>query len=66
MAFDWVPIKSIALWFTISEILYTWGSVLKTQLIHYNNGDVLRILEPLALFGIASSVNYQICKSEST
>lgn len=56
LIYQWVPVKSIALWFAIFNIWYTWASVLNTQRMHLNNGEVLRALEPCALYGIASSV----------
>lgn len=58
MYYNWIPIKTIALWFTVGQIMYTWGSVCKTHVIHFNNGDTLRIIEPFSLYGLASSVNY--------
>lgn len=57
LRYDWVPARHFLVWFTTFLIVYDILIVVYTVMFHYNNGNYSKILEPLAMVGVTSSVS---------
>lgn len=54
--YSWRPKRSFMHWFTWVLLSCAWFSIIYTVYFHYARGNFKRILEPLAIGGISSSV----------
>lgn len=56
VGYGWKPTRSVMFWLTNILLFVVWFSIVYTGYFHYMHGNLKRILEPLAIIGISSSV----------
>lgn len=56
VSFDWIPQNHFLFYFAYFQLFTAWSSAAYTIILHYLNGNYRRILEPLAIVGLAASV----------
>lgn len=60
IAYNWRWYKKILFWIAVIDLMFCWICMAYTIAMHIRNDDQVRILEPLALSGIAASVSRNI------
>lgn len=55
--YDWIPHKHFMFWVVMSMLALMWLFMFYTQYIYVRSGEIMRIFEVFALYGIAVSVN---------
>lgn len=50
------PVRTFMFWFASFLLFFTWITIIYTVAFHCSNGQYSRVLEPLAISGIAFSV----------
>lgn len=56
VAYDWKPMNYVGFWFTNLVLSSAWFCMIYTLVLHWINADYIKILEPLAIMGVTSSV----------
>lgn len=64
VGYDWIPRRCVMYWFTYFLLFLAWVSIIYTVQLHYIHGNYKRMLEPLAIVGVASSVTKENCEEK--
>lgn len=59
VSYSYRPTRSYMFWFANFMLIATWTNIIYTVTFHCKNGQYKRVLEPLAISGVAYSVNRQ-------
>lgn len=65
-AYRWNPWKNAVFWFIIFLDVYAWSCIFYTQSLHIKSGEIVRVLEIFAIYGIVSSVFMDMVKFVKT